>query len=57
MKEALLKRDKRILFVAVILMGIIGLGLVITTGYRRYAQFTFCCDDSSCGGGRALCGL
>ena len=39
MKEALLKRDKRILFVAVILMGIIGLGLVITTAYAAEVKY------------------
>ena len=39
MKEAILKRDKRILLMIIILVGVIGLGLVVTTAYAANIKY------------------
>lgn len=39
MKEAAIKNDKRILLFTIILIGIIGLGLVVTTAYAANIKY------------------
>jgi len=39
MKQAVLRKDKRIMLLAIILIGVIGLGLVITTAYAANVKY------------------